>query len=652
MPRYPVRSFGTSSLAFTSTANSWVGFSGATTTAMHNVITDKVTVAAWIQAGAVRRCVFNKRAGGGGSFRCFTLEHSTTNSPIRFLVENTSNVAIFATAPSLASTPTGVWVHVVGIYDGAFVRLYLNGVKVAETAQTGTIRQDNNQITIGSFASSALGYGGLIDSLGLWNRDLTDAEIKLLCYRGRYPSSGLLAHYNMNEGSGTVLNDISGNNYTGTINNAPFSLDVPATVRSTTPTRLRIRNFRASAVLNGSNSRVAHTTAIAAVPTAFSGSVWFRQSASQTANRLILRAGDGSAQRIGLITSNQQVKVGFYNGTVYTAKSGFFRVGEWNHTAFTWDGTTMRLWINGIEQAGTNAPISDATTGVVVGDQSGAFYLGQLCALRLWTRVLTPAELVDVYVSGKTIGNGLYLSWVMGEGAGLNVVDTSGNGRDGTVSGTWTYSRDVPLRSRKPLNGNLVLNGDFTYTPLVNVPTTSSQRWVEGSAAGSQTNDVFGWAASGGGPFGVQFDTAVLFNGKPTMKLFTTGPGANCSTNTYRTNAGVPLYGIPALPNTQYKMSGWIKTIYYSGDSNNGASIAALPMRANGNALQTFATAQIKTTTDWTYYETTFTTAPETNFISAEARLYGHTGTATLVIDSWFADLHLVPIVPTSRLTA
>lgn len=247
MPRGPVRPFGTS-LGLLGTGNGSV--SVGNTTAFHASIATTVTVAGWIKPLTRRGTIFNKRAGSGGSYRRFALEHTTTTSPVRFYVENTTGTGTgaIATAPDATATPTGAWTHVAGTYNGSFVGLYINGVKVAQTALTGAIRQDNNQVTIGSFASGSTIFGGLLDELSVWTVALSDTQIAMLYDHGIFPPTGLLARYDMDEGTGTTLTDRTGNGYNGTINGGTWSSDVAAAPRTPSVLRPALHDFRASLV--------------------------------------------------------------------------------------------------------------------------------------------------------------------------------------------------------------------------------------------------------------------------------------------------------------------------------------------------------------------------------------------------------------------
>lgn len=72
---------------------------------------------------------------------------------------------------SKASLERGRWRHVAGVYDGKERRIYLDGKLDASEQVTGTISR-GGRITIGK------GFTGLVDELKVWNRAISDNEVK------------------------------------------------------------------------------------------------------------------------------------------------------------------------------------------------------------------------------------------------------------------------------------------------------------------------------------------------------------------------------------------------------------------------------------------------------------------------------------------
>jgi len=205
------------------------------------------------------------------------------------------------------------------------------------------------------------------------------------------------------------------------------------------------------------------------------------------------------------------------------------------------------------------------------------------------------------------------------------------------------YLAPVYPEGRVPANGNLVKNFDFEVAPTFVAATSTNQRWIDGSSAGSTTNATFKWGIAGSGTYAGKFDNSVAHSGSYSMKLSTLATASQCSlTNTRTTNlSDISVYGFSVLPNTSYTLTGWMKTNYVSGDATNGAALAVVERNAAGTAVITNTTTYIKTTTDWTQYTTTFTTAASTAFLTFDHRVYGHQGTATLIMDAWFDDIYL-----------
>ncbi len=70
------------------------------------------------------------------------------------------------------------WTHVAFTYDGATMRVFINGTQVASRAQTGTIQSSSSPLWIGANQPYGEFFNGLIDEARVYNRALTQAEIQ------------------------------------------------------------------------------------------------------------------------------------------------------------------------------------------------------------------------------------------------------------------------------------------------------------------------------------------------------------------------------------------------------------------------------------------------------------------------------------------
>jgi hypothetical protein len=70
------------------------------------------------------------------------------------------------------------WSHLATTYDGATLRLYVNGVQVASRAQTGAIRVSGGTLSIGGNAAFGQYWIGRIDEVRIYNRALSASQIQ------------------------------------------------------------------------------------------------------------------------------------------------------------------------------------------------------------------------------------------------------------------------------------------------------------------------------------------------------------------------------------------------------------------------------------------------------------------------------------------
>ena len=77
-----------------------------------------------------------------------------------------------------AALVTNTWAHVATTYDGANLRLYVDGALVGSQAATGSIATSTGQLRIGGNTIWGEYFAGLIDEVRIYNRALTQAEIQ------------------------------------------------------------------------------------------------------------------------------------------------------------------------------------------------------------------------------------------------------------------------------------------------------------------------------------------------------------------------------------------------------------------------------------------------------------------------------------------
>jgi hypothetical protein len=82
------------------------------------------------------------------------------------------------TAAGTAALPLSAWSHLAATYDGTNLRFYVNGALITTKATTGAMPNTANPLRIGGNAVWGEYFSGLIDEVRVYNRALTEAELK------------------------------------------------------------------------------------------------------------------------------------------------------------------------------------------------------------------------------------------------------------------------------------------------------------------------------------------------------------------------------------------------------------------------------------------------------------------------------------------
>jgi len=133
-----------------------------------------LTLSAWVNpavAGSSWRTVLLKERGGGLSYALYG--NKDTGQPsghVSTPFESNTN--------GTSALPVGVWSHLATTYDGANLRLFVNGVQVSSRAVIGAIPADTGALRIGGNAVWAEWFRGLIDEVRVYSRALPAAELQ------------------------------------------------------------------------------------------------------------------------------------------------------------------------------------------------------------------------------------------------------------------------------------------------------------------------------------------------------------------------------------------------------------------------------------------------------------------------------------------
>jgi concanavalin A-like lectin/glucanase superfamily protein len=132
--------------------------------------------------------------------------------------------------------PTSVfsnqWHHFAATWDGANMQLYFDGVAVGSPAPlAGVLLSGNVNTSIGMGAQNQFFLHGNMSEVALYNAGLTATQISNIYNNGANTvTTGQVAYYKMNEGSGTTVKNSAGS-VDGTLENGPlWSSDIRSNI--------------------------------------------------------------------------------------------------------------------------------------------------------------------------------------------------------------------------------------------------------------------------------------------------------------------------------------------------------------------------------------------------------------------------------------
>ena len=197
---------------------------------------------------------------------------------------------------------------------------------------------------------------------------------------------GLVASYSFDAGAGSTLVDASGNGNTGTISGASWT--------STGKTG-------GALAFDGSNDWVTIAdSAVLDATRALTLEAWVKPTASGPRWRTVLFKEHGKGMAYSLYTSERTSRpVGQVNvdNVERNALGAPLPLNAWTHLASTYDGGTLRLYVNGTltSTLSINGSLPASTGALRMGGNSiwPEWFAGQLDDVRVYNRALTGAEL-------------------------------------------------------------------------------------------------------------------------------------------------------------------------------------------------------------------------------------------------------------------
>ena len=328
-----------------------------------------------------------------------------------------SDYAIFEDKDAGTSISNNTWYHFVYVYDGSYVRGYVNGVAVTPTASTATgggtsITADFTGLGRTNHATN-YEYDGDMDEVGVWSRALTADEISQLYNSNRalaYPLTaptlyGGVAYWKLDESSGDPVDSI----------------------KSLTLTNGNTVGFNTCKINNGADFGTTNTNKTLRIvsdlgiagsaPISFSG--WLKVNTAISA----------STQYVAMDKLNSGTDVSmryllYYGDSLGTKYVAFSRQGsgapssatynvdlgttDFHHIVGVWSGGTGTLYVDGVSRATFSENTlstfagytSELSLGAYMSKDNSTWASAKLDEFGVFNRALTSTEVTALYNSG------------------------------------------------------------------------------------------------------------------------------------------------------------------------------------------------------------------------------------------------------------
>ncbi len=330
-----------------------------------------------------------------------------SNGSLTPIFRDGSHVEQFSTVGLIQ---TGVWQHIVVTQQASdcSVRIYRNGVRDSVlTSQPCFDDASGYDLSIGSRNNSVNNhFPGSVDEVRLYNRILSQDEImdlyqlgatKLNVSQNTKQTSGLIGLWSFNgpDISGTTAYDRSGQGNNGTLTSGPVVTE---------------GKVGQALSFDGTDDYIALTDSTTLKPALWTVAAWIYADTGAVLYRGIFRPSYGSGYTSGfllLIDNANRVAIRYGNGTAYvnSMNSGTSVLGAWHHVAATFDGTTMALYLDGVEKSSINAStfgysVTNDSASIAEGPGTEKFD-GLIDEVRLYNYAFSAPEIVALYNMGR-----------------------------------------------------------------------------------------------------------------------------------------------------------------------------------------------------------------------------------------------------------
>ena len=441
------------------------------------------------------------------------------NNKLQYVLSNgTSQVKL----TSKSTFTTNTWYHIAATYDGAAMKLYINGNLDTSAAMTGSFVA-NGTFNLGYSFDANRNMNGLLDEMRVWKKALSPSEIIAGMCSVNPASASLESYWRLNDGN-TIISDTTGHGHTGTMvgmTTANWSANVtgscaslPAPVANFSGTPTSITTGQSVTFTNSSSNATAYswtfTGGTPSTSTAANPVVAYSTAGIYTVKLVATNAsGADSIVRTDYITVTNPSAVNYslsFNGTNQSVNAGTINLSGSSITMEGWIRanafkTTFPYisTIMGTEATGNTALLRMGDAGITAGNKlQFVLYFGTqqvkltsntVFATNTWYHVAATYDgtTMNIYVNGVLDASLAQTGSFTSNGI-FNIGYSYDNNR------YWNGNMDE-LRVWKRALTQAEIQGNLCYVPVNSASLEAYWKMNEG--IGTATADVTGHLHTG-----------------------------------------------------------------------------------------------------------------------------------------------------------
>ena len=389
-------------------------------------ITESITISAWVKASSssTDRCYVSKRGTSGNAYQISQYTNKAIGLSIWIGGGNRKDLL------GTTNHVQDVWYHVVGTYDGSYMRVYVNGVEENNQAQTGSIDTTTNSFRIAADNySSTYWFNGQITEVSIFDYALSSSQVTTLWGGGTSVSSPMalprtpIAYYPLGT-SAWDGNFLAENNAIG---DYVFSF-------------------------NGSNNYIQTSSHPIDFTTGnFTCSAWIKPIAQNSHNVIFALRDNTDTELYYFIRSSGSSnanKFESYNGTNAVLSTSTATFGAWSHVTLVQNGANKEFYINGVldntaaQSNGASATSANFIIGSGTESGNGSFN-GEISNAQIFNTALSSTDVESLYNNGTPLtsmsGYSSLQGWWKLDNTTTGIQDSAGS-NNGTNNGATEYA--------------------------------------------------------------------------------------------------------------------------------------------------------------------------------------------------------------------